>query len=164
MRRKQMRNQIEPDVKKISTPDEAAGLCAELIETTADLISVLEQETQLVRKPASDDFAALTARKHALSITLMRNMELLKHNAEYIKTVASDQLQVLKEQQTQFTRSLEVNHSAISAMKAVSEGLLQTIADKAAKKKSGPEVYTREAGLTNSLEKKSGPISIDTTL
>ena len=150
--------------KKIDTQTDALNLCKRLVSLTADLISVLDRETQLVRKPGSSDFSALTARKQALSTSLMHDMELLKHNAAYIKQTAPEQVQILKEQQDQFHRSLEVNHCAISAMKAVSEELLQTIAKKAAKKRGGPEVYTNEAGFQNQGGHHSGPISIDTSL
>ena len=152
------------ETRKIDTPMQAEQLCLRLIDLTADLISVLERETQLVRKPGSTDFSALTARKHALSMSLMQDMEALKQNAEYIKKTAPEQVRILKEQQDQFHRSLEVNHCAISAMKAVSEELLQTIAKKAAKKKKGPSVYNSNAGFQTSNHKESTPISVDTNL
>ncbi len=157
-------NETDGNTLLINTPQAARQLCTNLIETTADLISVLERETQLVRNAVSQDFSAITARKHALSITLMHNMETLKAHAEYIKTAVPNQLTILKEQQDQFHRSLEINHSAISAMKAVSEGLLQTIADKVARQRSGPQVYNNEAGFNSPLKKNTGPVSLDTTL
>ncbi len=149
---------------QIDSPQAAEELCTNLIETTADLISVLERETQLVKNAASKDFTAITARKHALSITLMRNMETLKAHAAYIKAAVPDQVIILQEQQDQFHRSLEINHSALTAMKAVSEGLLQTIANKSGKHRSGPQVYNNEAGFTSSIKSKTGPVSLDTTL
>ncbi|MGH1349462.1 MAG: hypothetical protein ACRBBN_01455 [Methyloligellaceae bacterium] len=148
----------------IDSPQAAEELCTSLIETTADLISVLERETQLVKNAASQDFSAITTKKHALSITLMRNMETLKAHAAYIKSVVPEQVTILKEQQDQFHRSLEINHSALTAMKAVSEGLLQTIANKSARHHGGPQVYNNEAGFNSAIKQKAGPVSLDTTL
>lgn len=154
----------QTEIKSIDTPGEAEKLCLRLIDTTADLISVLEQETQLVKKAMSDDFTALTVRKQALSVMMMKDMDILKTNSTYIKMAVPEQVSILKEQQDHFHRSLAINHRAISAMKAVSEELLQTIADKTAKKKGGPTTYNNNAAYNNSDRKTSRPVALDTSL
>ena len=155
------RDSIAP--QKIDSPLKAKELCDRVIETTSNLISVLNQETQLIKKLQSQDFIALTAKKQSLSILLTKDMELLKKHAQYIKQAAPEQVLLLKEQQKHFHHSLAINHHALSAMKAVSEELLQTIATKASKMKSGPEVYNNDANLSNTRG-KVGAISVDTTL
>lgn len=160
------RQNIKPqtEITTIDTPGEAEKLCLRLIDTTADLISVLEQESKLVNRAMSEDFTALTVRKQALSMIMMKDMEQLKKNSAYIKIAVPDQVNILKEQQDHFHRSLAINHRAISAMKAVSEELLQTIADRTAKKKGGPTTYNNSAAFSNSDQKQSRPVALDTSL
>ena len=159
-----IKNSQTTNKARIETPEDAETLCSRLIDTTADLISVLERETHMVRNAVSSDFSALSARKQALSITLMQDMETLKENSDYIKSTTPEQITILQEQQSQFHRSLEINHSALTAMKAVSEELLHTIATKVAKKKAGPELYNQNAGFSSPTDKSSGPVSLDATL
>lgn len=150
--------------QRLETSEGAEILCKTLFETTADLISLLERETSLLRKAKTEDITVLQVRKQALSVTLTKSMGVLRDNAEYIKMAAPGHIDQLKDQQRQFQKSLEANHDALSAMKAVSEQLIHTIAAKAGEKRSGPDTYGKDAGLSNAQKVGAGAISIDTTL
>ena len=154
------------DVKKdhIKTAQDAVNLCNRLYGITTDLIEVLDKETELVRTSNFKDFSALNLRKKALTSSLTHDMDHFKRNIDYIKTTVPDQIRILKEQQTQFHSSLEINHKALSAMKALSEQLLQTISLKVKQKRSGPEVYGIDAGLKVGAKHSTGAISVDTNL
>lgn len=154
----------QQDKPKIGCAKEALTLCERLYEVTSDLIDVLDRETELVRKSKIEDFTALNVRKKALTSTLTRDMNHFKDNIEYIKITAPQQISLLKEQQNHFHRSLEINHKALSAMKAVSEQLLQTVATKVGQKRHAPEVYGEDAGIQRSHKQATSSISVDTTL
>jgi hypothetical protein len=149
---------------RIETAEEALGLCDRLMETTADLIAVLERETGLLRKANVKDLTAVHVRKQSLSVALHRDLALLRENSEFIKMAAIDKIGDLKAQQIHFHKSLAANQNALSAVRAVSEQLLQTIASKVHKSQNGPEVYGRDAGVGTGDKRHSGAIAVDTTL
>lgn len=149
---------------RIETAEDALSLCDRLMETTADLISVLERETGLLRKAKVQDLTALHVRKQSLSTALHRDLSLLRENSEFVKMAANDKIQDLKAQQIHFHKSLATNQNALTAVQAVSEHLLQTIATKVHKPRSGPEVYGRDAGVTTGDNRRSTAIAVDTTL
>ena len=153
-----------PSPQRIETAEEALSLCDRLLEVTADLVSVLERETGLLRKAKVQDLSALHVRKQSLSVALHRDIGLLRDNSEFIKMAANEKIQDLKAQQVHFHKSLAANQNALTAVKAVSEQLLQTIASKVHKPRRGPEVYGRDAGVTAGDNRHSAAIAVDTTL
>lgn len=163
---RKVQNTIEKhsDGERIQTPKEAITLCERLFEVTANLISVLDRETELVRKSKIEDFAALNMRKQALTNTMTRDIKTFKLNVDYIRVSVPEQITILKEQQDHFHRSLEINHKALAAMKSVSEQLLQTIAKKIGAKQAGPEIYGRNANMNLGTKPASSAISVDTNL
>ncbi len=155
----------EQDVyQAIEDAEAAEALCTRLMSATADLISVLDRETSLVRKAKTTDITALTLRKQALATTISREMVLFRINADFIKSVAPERIRELKDQQKQFKKSLETNHDALAAVKAVSEQILQTVANKVSQKQGGPEVYGQDANMSTTQSPPSAAISIDRAL
>ncbi|MGI9385790.1 MAG: hypothetical protein ACR2OX_00025, partial [Methyloligellaceae bacterium] len=80
-----LRKTQETPLPRIETAEEALSLCDRLMEVTADLISVLERETALLRKAKVQDLTALHVRKQSLSAALHRDLELLRRNADFVK-------------------------------------------------------------------------------
>lgn len=152
------------EISLINSEQDAQLLCEKLMEITGELISVLDRETALLRKGNNADMAALHMRKQALSSHLAKKMELLKHNASYIKQATPDHIDALKGQQKHFQKSLLLNQDTLIAMKAVSEQLLKTISEKAAKKKNGPQTYGQSAHMSSPSAQQSTAISIDRNL
>ena len=153
-----------PAPQRIETAEEALSLCDRLLEVTADLVSVLERETGLLRKAKVQDLSALHVRKQSLSVALHRDIGLLRDNSEFIKMAANEKIQDLKAQQVHFHKSLAANQNALTAVKALSEQLLQTIASKVHKPRRGPEVYGRDAGVSTGSKRDLAAISVDTSL
>lgn len=146
------------------TSEEAQQLCDNLFATTGELISLLEQETLLLRKAKTNEISPLTVRKDALTATLAHHMAKFKNNANEVRQLAPKQLVNLESQREQFQKSIEANQAALIAMQAVSERLLQTVADKVAAKQGGPSVYGQSGQMTNAGVKRSAAINIDTAL
>lgn len=149
---------------EIVTQQDARLLCEQLFNTTNELISLLEQETSLLRKAKTSELATFHVRKDALTATLSHHMNRFKANTELVRELAPDELKNLQNQRSQFQKSIEANHAALTAMQAVSERILQTVSSKVAKKKSGPDVYTAGGQLTRSGAKPAAPINVDTAL
>ncbi len=144
--------------------DEAETLCRHLLDTTNELISLLEQETSLLRKAQTKEISPLHARKDALTATLSHHMARFQQHADEMRSLVPGDLKNLQDQRAHFTKSIEANHAALIAMQAVSERILQTVATKVAKKQGGPEVYTAGGQVTNAGRPRTAAINVDTAL
>ena len=152
------------DVPSTGTAEAAAALCDRLMESTGDLVSLLERETGLLRRGKPHEITALQARKSALGALLTRDMALFRRDATFIRTAVPERLDAIKEQHLQLQNSLTANQDALSAMKAISESMLHTIAAKMDEGKSGPDIYGKDAGMIGKAAGRSSAISFDETL
>lgn len=148
----------------ITSAEAADALCTRLMATIGDLVALLERETGLLRRGQPQDIVALQARKAALSATLTRDMEQVRENAPFIKQAAPERIDAIKQEHAAFQTSLQANHDALSAMTAVSESLLRTIAGKVAEKCTGPGTYGKDAGLASAGPTRPAAISVDRAL
>ena len=162
----QLINQNEMNSGPISLehPQQAEDLCTRVLQLTAELISVLERETELLRKGDTQEFNSLIARKTSLSTALMKDMTTLNANATYISSVVPQQIDILKDQYAQFQRSLRINHDALGAVKAISENLLRTISNAAGSTRRGPETYGHSASMAAASTARPHAISVNRSL
>ena len=65
--------------------DEARTLCNNLFVTTNELIALLDEETQLLRKANTTELSSMTVRKDALTATLAHHMQSFKANVEELR-------------------------------------------------------------------------------
>ncbi len=145
-------------------PQQAEDLCTRVLQTSAELIGVLERETDLLRKGETQEINSLIARKTSLSTTMMRDMTVLNANASYISEVVPGQIELLKDQHTQFQRSLRINQDALGAVKAISENLLRTISDAAGRPQKGPETYGQMGAMSSRTPSRPAAVSVNRSL
>ena len=145
-------------------PQQAEDLCTRVLQTTAELISVLERETELLRIGETTEFNSIIARKTSLSTTMMRDMTTLNSNASYISQVVPEQIDILKDQHAMFQRSLRINQDALGAVKAISENLLRTISQAAGSTRQGPETYGRSASMASASTARPTAVSVNRSL
>ncbi|MCF6199949.1 MAG: hypothetical protein L3J67_11260 [Hyphomicrobiaceae bacterium] len=145
-------------------PQQAEDLCNRVLQTSAELIGVLERETEHLRKGDTQSINSLIARKTSLSTTMMKDMTTVNANASYISEVVPQQIELLKDQHAQFQRSLRVNQDALGAVKAISENLLRTISNAAGSTRSGPETYGRSAAMATNAAARPTAVSVNRTL
>jgi len=145
-------------------PQQAEDLCNRVLQTSAELIGVLERETELLRSGDTQSINSLIARKTSLSTTMMKDMTTVNANASYISEVVPQQIELLKDQHAQFQRSLRVNQDALGAVKAISENLLRTISQAAGSTRSGPETYGRGAAMATNAEARPTAVSVNRAL
>lgn len=146
------------------TNEQAQTLCQNLFATTNELISLLEEETLLLRKAKTTQITPLNVHKEALTTTLSHYMDQFKQNADQVRQLAPDALTKLEQQRIEFQKSIETNHAALIAMQAVSERILQTVSEKVSAKQGGPEVYTAGGQVTHAGVKRHAAINVDTAL
>ncbi len=157
-------NQMIDAPAALEHPQQAEDLCTRVLQTTAELIGVLERETELLRKGDHQEFNSLIARKTSLSTTMMKDMTTLNANASYISQVVPEQIEILKDQHAQFQRSMRINHEALGAVKAISENLLRTISGAAGSIKSGPETYGKSAMVATATSARPTAVSVNRSL
>lgn len=163
---KQLINQDEMTTTPVAFehPQQAEDLCTRVLQTTAELISVLERETEQLRKGDTQEFHSIIARKTSLSTTMMRDMTTLNANASYISQVVPEQIAILKDQHALFQRSLRINQDALGAVKAISENLLRTISNAAGSSRQGPETYGRSASMAAANTARPTALSVNRSL
>lgn len=152
------------DIPRIETTEAAQALCKRLLETSAELVDLLDRETALLKQGKPSQTDALYLRKSALNAILTRDMSAFRRDAEFITMAAPDEISTLKERHSQLQKSINANQDALVAMKAVSESLLHTIAAKASERVSGPEVYGKGADVSSAAPARPAAISINTVL
>lgn len=158
-------NNAQPEIQTENlSKQDAQQLCEQLYNTTHELITLLDQETDLLRKAKTQEITPFHVRKGALTATLSHHMSKFQNNVDLMRQLAPDELSNLQNQKAEFQKSIQANHAALTAMQAVSERILQTVATKVAKKKNGPEVYNAGGHLGNAGVKRSAAINIDTNL
>ncbi|MHA1165735.1 MAG: hypothetical protein ACTSP0_09185 [Alphaproteobacteria bacterium] len=152
------------EIPRIETEAAAKALCARLMETTADLVALLDRETAMLKQGKPGDIGALHVRKAALNALLTRDTAVFRRDASFITMAAPEEINAIKDQHGQLEKSLEANQDALVAMKAVSESLLHTIASKVNSRVSGPEVYGKDAGVSVGKPARPAAISVNTVL
>ncbi len=161
-------HQVKSDHQVTDQPplssNEAKALCQNIFATSNELISLLEEETTLLRNAKTKHISPLNVRKDALTAALSHHMEKFKQHADQVRQLAPQELQNLEQQRSHFQKSIETNHAALIAVQAVSERILQTVADKVSRKQGGPEVYTAGGQVTQAGIKRSAAINVDTAL
>ncbi len=149
---------------RVDTPEAAERLCTRVMEMVAEMVALLDRETGLLRAGKPQDIVSLHARKSALGAALALDMDALRQDAEFVRMAVPERLEVLREQQAIFEKSLLANHDALTAMKSVSESLLRTIASKAGERRGGPATYGKNAAMAASHAGGPAPISLDRSL
>ena len=152
------------DIPRIETPEAAQALCARLLETTAELVGLLDKETAMLKQGKPREIGSLYVRKSALNAMLTRDMSVFRNDADFITMAAPEEISAIKDQHTQLQESINANQDALVAMKAVSESLLHTIAAKASARTSGPETYGQDADVSTGTPARPAAISVNTVL
>jgi len=152
------------DTPRISTSEEAQNLCTRLLETSAELVDLLDRETAMLKQGKPSQIGIVHVRKAALNALLTHDMLVFRRDAEFISMAAPEEIAAIKDRHGQLQKSINSNQDALIAMKAVSESLLHTIASKASSTVSGPETYGKGAGVSVGAPARPAAISINTVL
>lgn len=152
------------DTPRISTPEAAQALCNRLLETSAELVDLLDRETAMLKQGKPSQISTVQVRKSALNALLTHDMMVFRRDAEFISMAAPDEIAAIKDRHGHLQKSINANQDALVAMKAVSESLLHTIASKASSTVSGPETYGKGASVSVGSPARPAAISVNTVL
>lgn len=129
--------------RSIATQEEAERFLVVFAETMGELEQVLDHETAELAAGRIQSGLAQEARKSALAAGYLQGLEHARANAVALARFAPAGAARLKEAHLGFRAALERNQAVLETAKAVSEGLVRSVADEVAKS-------TRPAGYGGS--------------
>lgn len=123
---------------------EVVSLCNGLIEVMKRLELLLADETDRVRNHAYDALEAIHSDKARLSKAYIDLMAVLREHLDAVKDYAPDMIENIRARHDMLQIIIRDNLTAIGAAKAVSESLLNTIADEVQKQRQPVTAYTAQ--------------------
>jgi hypothetical protein len=117
--------QAPPPRPAIATPADARKLAEELLDVMSTLLTVIEQETALVRAGKVREGMDLEQQKSALTVRYVTAVETLKAAQTHLAQVAPDLLASLKRHHETFRAMLQINLTVLATAHAVSEGIIR---------------------------------------
>jgi hypothetical protein len=130
---------------RVTNRDEAERMVRALMDLMGTLTKVLNEETALVKSGRISDALNSESRKGELSANYLKSLEALKANAVALARFAPAALEDLKTAHTGFSKVIEKNQTVLATARAVSEGLIRSLADEISAK-SRPSHYGPATG------------------
>ncbi|MDB5511541.1 MAG: hypothetical protein JWR08_1024 [Enterovirga sp.] len=124
----------------VSCAADADRLLAELRAAMAELVAVLETETRLVEAGRIREGLAEEGRKSGLSGAYILKLQHAKANVVALARFAPDGLRAFRNAQSEFERVVDRNQTVIATARAVSEGLIKSLAEEM-ERQSRPQGY-----------------------
>lgn len=147
----------------VASAEEAEGLVKGVIDVMAALESLMHEETLLMKGGRIDDALAREARKSELAGTYLRALERLKSNAIALARLAPAALDELKASHRRFSRVIETNQTVLATARAVSEGLMRSLADEVGKK-TRPQAYAANRQMAPHVVAQAAPLVVSKKL
>jgi hypothetical protein len=145
----------------VTRREDAERLVAGVLDTMADLRSVLESEAAHIRIGQFRDGLAAEARKSELAGAYLKGLETIKANAVAIARLVPELIPTFREAQANFHRTVETNQAVLATARAVSESLVKSIAEELGRR-TKPLAYA-PAGVAPRRQRSSEPLVLSKT-
>lgn len=145
-----------------AAPD-AGALISQLTGVMGDIISIVEQETELVRAGKLTQAAELEPAKTALAQQYLSAASLLKGSKPLLAKAAPDQLDALRRRHDEFQALLQINLTVLATAHAVSEGIMRGVSTELARK-SAPQTYGASGQHSAPNPKAAQPLAVSRVL
>jgi hypothetical protein len=146
-----------------STPPDVARLANELTEVMSGLLTVVEQETELVRAGKIREGMRLEVQKSELSRRYMVAVEHLKSMQKMLTQTDPELLATLRRHHETFRAMLQVNLTVLATAHAVSEGIVRGV-NAEVQRRNIPNTYTANGQRAAPGPRNMTPISVSRTL
>jgi DNA repair exonuclease SbcCD ATPase subunit len=147
----------------ITTKAEAETALDDLSTLFANLSSLLQQETALVRTGKLRKAAEIEPTKKDLATRLYTLGERLKANAKFILQAVPERCAALKEAQEDLRSVLQRNMAVLATAHAVSEGIVRRLSGELTKK-AAPQVYGASGRTVAPNPKYGKPLAVSRVL
>ena len=153
---------LDPNAQTDSANSEAESICAEVEEAMESLVTVIQDETALVRSGQIVAAGDLEERKKEAARRYVAAVDHVKTMAPALERMAPHAIDRLRRRNENFRAVLQLNLAALAAAREVSENLVRSVAD-AVDVSSRPVGYGR-AGVMDARRLGSNAIAFDQSL
>jgi hypothetical protein len=136
----QTASQSPASTSPIATADEAERLVAHFIGVMDNLVSVVEQETDMVRAGFLSAATKLEPAKGDLARLYVADALRLRASHKYLAEIAPDTLADVQQRHETFRALLQINLMVLATAHGVSEGIVRGVSGELARK-AGPQTY-----------------------
>jgi hypothetical protein len=136
--------QVRPSATALvsaSTPAEARELADSLLDVMSALLSIVENETALVRVGQVRDAMRLGEKKTELSYRYRSLTSYLKASQKYLEQATPELLSTLLRNHEVFRAMLQINLTVLATAHAVSEGIVRGV-NAEMQRRNIPQTYT----------------------
>ena len=147
----------------IATPADARKLAQALMQIMDALLTLIEQETELVRAGKVREAILLDGAKTDLSRRYVSAIAGLKANQRYMSQATPDLLAALHRQHDTFRAMLQVNLTVLATAHAVSEGIIRGV-NTEMQRRSVPNTYTAAGQRAAPGPRHNTPIAVSRSL
>jgi hypothetical protein len=155
--------QAPPRRPPIATPADARKLAEELLDVMSKLLSVIEEETALVRAGKVREAMQLEQQKTALSGRYVTAIETLRVAQQHLSQVAPDLLASLRRHHETFRAMLQINLTVLATAHAVSEGILRGV-NAEVQRRNMPNTYTAAGQRATPGPRHITPLAVSRSL
>ena len=128
-------------ISMASTPAEARKLAEHLMEVMSALLSLIEQETELVRAGKIREAMAFEPKKTELTRRYVNAVACLKASQKYLTQAAPELLTTLHRHHDVFRAMLQINLTVLATAHAVSESVIRGV-NTEVQRRNIPNTYT----------------------
>jgi hypothetical protein len=155
--------QAPPPRSPVATPEDACKLAEELLDVMNKLLSLVEQETALVRAGKVREAMQIEPQKAALSGRYVTAIEALRVAQGHLAQVAPDLLASLKRHHETFRAMLQINLTVLATAHAVSEGILRGV-NAEVQRRNAPNTYTAAGQRAAPGPRHATPLAVSRSL
>ncbi|BCW88152.1 hypothetical protein sos41_12900 [Alphaproteobacteria bacterium SO-S41] len=130
-----------------------------ILDLTRRLSALVEREISLIEAHQPNSIGEFEEERTRLSLLYSREMQAVKSDPAAVKKSSRDRIERLREETASFNASLDRHQRLIARMRRVSEGIVKTIADEAARQRAPKSSYGASGGA--SYRAKATPIAIN---
>ncbi|WP_349357551.1 flagellar protein FlgN [Stappia sp.] len=135
-------SQIAPEFFSGAIADQAAAeaVCNRLAETMAELLKIIEAETELVRAGKLEEAGLLQPEKANLVSVYMRGMTFVRDQTVSLGNLAPASVEDLKRRHAEFQPVLRINLAVLATAREVADNLMRKVAEGAGSRRA-PTTY-----------------------
>jgi hypothetical protein len=150
-------------VRPIANITEAQQVMSHLADVMDALLTLVEQETSMVREGNLRKVAELEPVKSNLAGLFLRDSARVKASRPYIDQVAPETLAALHARHDRFRALLQINLTVLATAHAVSEGIIRGVAEEVGRK-SMPQTYGASGRPMAPKRPHSQPLAVSRVL
>jgi hypothetical protein len=139
---------------------ETGALVSRLTDLMAQIIALIERETELVRLGRLNDATALEAEKGDLAREYMTLASRITQEPAPLKALAPERLAALRRRHGDFQALLQINLTVLATAHAVAESILRGAADELSRKAS-PQSYNETGQHPAPAPHETPPLTLD---